>query len=141
MKSRIYSFVILVSLAVIVGCKKDDDTSPSGNNTIQTSILVSGSWKVSYFYESGSNHTSDFNDYAFAFANNGTMTASNSSGTVNGTWRIDDDGSNEFHMSLGNSSTLDKLDKGWVVISQSNSEIKLKDDDTSHTEELHFTKI
>jgi hypothetical protein len=69
------------------------------------------------------------------------MTVTNSAGTTNGTWNMDDSNSNEFYMSLGSASPLSELNNGWTVISKTSSEIRLKDDDSTHSEELHFTKI
>ena len=145
MKTKIYITLILLALsASFQSCKKNDDNSPSnssgsGNNNVST-VLTAGSWRVSYFHENSSDHTNDFNGYTFTFNGNGTMTAANSSGTVNGTWRKDDS-SNEIHFSIGSSLPLTDLNKGWIVTSQSAVEIIMMDDNSSHNEELRFAKI
>jgi len=142
MKTKVIRTVlsIIVIASLTVSCKKEDN-SPSSSNPFLSSTITSGSWRVSYYHESNDDHTTDFSGYTFTFFSNGTMTATHSSGTTNGTWQIDDRNANEFHMSLGNNMPLNKLDHGWLIISQTSSEIRMKDDNTNHSEELHFTKI
>ena len=134
-------FILLAATSIVSSCKKDDSTAPSSNNVSIAGIITTGSWRISYYTESGNNNTSLFSGYVFNFYADGTMTATHSSGTINGTWRIDDDGSNEFHMSLGNSAPLEELDRGWQVVAQSSTEIQLQDDDITHDRQLHLTKI
>lgn len=143
MKNNIQILALIIAVITTASsCKKDDNSSSSSNsNTAFISAITSGSWRITYFHESGDDHTSNFNGYTFTFSSSGTMTATDSSGTVSGTWRMDDSNSNEFHMSIGNTSPLTDLDKGWLIISQSSTEIVLKDDDSTHNEELHFSKI
>ena len=142
MKTKIKqtALLMLVIAGLTVSCKKEDN-SPSTSSSSISSIITTGSWRVSYYHESNDDHTTDFSGYTFTFSSSGTMTANYSSGTTNGTWEIDDSNVNEFHMSIGTTAPLNKLDHGWLIISQSSTEIKMKDDDTSHSEELHFTKI
>jgi len=133
------TFLILISASFLAGCKKNSSSSPSPA-TNASSILMTGSWRVSYYHESGNDHTSNFSGYTFTFNSNGIMTSSNLSGTTNGTWSSDDS-HNEFHMSIGNSSPLSDISNGWLIISATSTEIDMKDDNSSHNEEFHFTKI
>ncbi len=142
MKNKIYiTGILLAVITILSSCKKDDDPVPATSNSTFISAITSGSWKVNYFYESGSNHTNDFNGYVFVFNSDKTMTATVSGTTNSGTWKIDDDGSNEFHVDIGNTSPLNDINKGWLIYSQSSTNIQLKDDHASHNEELHFVKI
>jgi hypothetical protein len=143
MKNRfLFTCATLICFVWIASCKKEDNSSPSNSssNPSVASLITSGTWCVTYFHEDNSDHTADFNGYAFAFNGNGTMTAVNASGTTTGTWRVNDSNANEFHMSVGNSDPLSKLDKGWIITSEASTEIKMKDDNSSNNEELHFTK-
>jgi len=132
------AFLILISASFLAGCKKNSSSPSSSTNA--SSILTTGSWRVSYYHESGNDNTSNFSGYTFTFNSNGSMTSSNLSGTTNGTWSSDDS-HNEFHMSIGNSSPLSDISNGWLIISATNTEIDMKDDNSSHNEEVHFTKI
>lgn len=127
------SLLILVFTTSLFSCKKDD-----GNNSPIDLIITSGTWKVSYFHENSEDKTGNYSDYTFTFGNDGSVTAVNSGGSTTGTW-TSDDSENEIHISLGNTEPLKDLSKGWLIISQSSTEIVLKDDDITHLEELHFT--
>jgi hypothetical protein len=138
MKKIYFLSALLVSLA-FTSCKKEDNSSNNNPSSSFTTTLTSGSWKVSYFHHDDDNSTANFSSYVFTFSSNGTMTATNNSGTTNGTWSKDDS-HNEVHFSIGSSSPLSDLSSGWTVISTSASQIIFKDDGNS-AEELHLTKI
>jgi len=135
-------FLFIAFSTMLVSCKKDDNTAPDDHSNSSSSssvIMTSGSWHVSYYHESGDDHISNFSGYSFTFNSNGTMTATNSSGTTNGTWSSDDS-HNEFHISLGNNYPLNDLSNGWLIISKSSTELNLKDENSAHNEELHFSR-
>ncbi len=69
------------------------------------------------------------------------MPAIHSSATTTGTWRFDDSNVNEFHISIGSNAPLSDLSRGWLITSQTGTEVRMKDDGGSSDEELHFTKI
>src|SRR5690349_4732505 len=121
-------------------CKKEDNNSSSVTSSI-ADIVTNGSWKVSYFHESGTDLTSNFNGYVFSFNGSGSMSAADSRGTTSGTWNVDDSNANEFRMSVGNADPLLELNRSWLVVSQSSSEIQLTDDSVSVQRTLHFSKI
>jgi hypothetical protein len=140
MKKINYILAILLSLALFTSCKKEDNgsSSSSGSSTNISSIITSGTWKVSYYHHNSDDNTADFTGYTFTFNSNGTMTAINSD-TTNGTWSKDDSHS-EVHFSIGSTAPLSKLTSGWTVISATTTQMVFKDDSSS-TEEVHFTKI
>jgi len=142
MKTKLFFLAIMITAIAVTSCKKEDNSSSSNNSTSDISgIITSGSWRVSYYHESGNDHTTNFDGYTFTFSSNGNMTATNSSGTTNGTWDIDDSNANEFHMSIGSTTPLTDINNGWLITSHSSTEIQMKDDNSTHNEELHFTKI
>jgi hypothetical protein len=103
--------------------------------------VIDGAWKVTLFTDSGNNETSDFTGYIFVFNNNGIVTATKSGASQNGTWSTS---SNKFNINLGpkdnNNKPLGELTDDWKIISSSNTEIKLMDDNSSSDEFLTFTK-
>jgi hypothetical protein len=104
-------------------------------------VAVDGTWKVALFTDSGNDETSDFSGYTFVFNNNGTVTATKSGASQNGTWGTS---SNKFSINLGpkdsSNKPLGELTDDWKIISSSNVEIKLTDDNTASGEFLTFTK-
>jgi hypothetical protein len=65
------------------------------------------------------------------------MVASGSSGTVNGSWSV----GSRFNIGSFASAPLDDLNDDWVIVSQSSTSIKLRDDNTTKVEELHFSLL
>ena len=141
MKNKIHLIALAILIIAASSCKKEDNSPASTTSSSISGIITSGNWRVSYYHEGSNDHTSNFNGYTFAFSSSGTMTATDTSGMTSGTWRIDDSNVNEFHMSIGSSTPLTDLDRGWLITSQTSTEIQMKDDSGSSNEELHFTKI
>ena len=129
--------LMFVVVSALTSCKKDDSTNVNPN---ATGIITSGTWSVSSYKETSEDHTDDFAGYTFTFDSNGQMTATISGVTTTGSWKMDDDSENELHIDLGNNSPLDKLSKGWIIISITDTEISLEDDNSSNNEVLQFTK-
>lgn len=106
-----------------------------------TTTATSGTWRVTLFTDSGNNETSDFSGYTFSFNGNGTVTATKSGTSQNGTWST---GSNRFNIDLGpkvdTNKPLGELTDDWKIISTSDTEIKLTDDNAASNEFLTFTK-
>lgn len=132
--------VIFLSIALFFGaCKKDDNSSSSGNSTNVSANITSGSWRVSYFSESGDDYTADFSGYVFVFATGGQLTATKSGVTTNGTWSRDDS-SNKLRLTIFSSAPHEKISDDWVVVENSSSMIKLNDDNPARTDILHFIR-
>jgi hypothetical protein len=81
--------------------------------------------------------------YSFVFNTGGIVTASKNSSSQNGTWNIDQS-SNKFNIDLGPKTTanhpLGELTDDWKILSSSNTEIRLTDDNSASSEFLTFTK-
>ena len=133
---------LIAALAILIStfasCKKEDKSkvSPVGGTAI------GGDWRVSYFYDNDKDETSDYNGYVFRFNSNGSMTATRSGQTTNGSWNeTSDDGFKKFIISLNTSDDkLTELNDDWVLESKTSTEIKLKDDNPARNEQLHFVK-
>ena len=140
MKKLNFLIPLLIAGTISFSSCKKDDNGASGTGPDLTPVLTSGTWRVSYYHHASDDHTSNFSGYTFAFNANGTLNAVNSGSTTSGTWS-QDDSHNELHLSMGNSSPLSDLNKGWLILSGSSTEIVLTDDNLTHNEEVHFTKI
>lgn len=133
MKKMPNVLLVLFSFFLFLSCSKSD----SDSNTTLT-----GNWRVSYFFDSGKDETSDYTGYNFQFNTDATMTATRNAVTTHGTWSIiSDDNHKKFVIVL---STTDKdlleLNDDWLLLSQTSNEIKLQDDNPSSNEQLTFTK-
>lgn len=115
----------------------DDDelefkNSCSGNGNVDDSTLVSaltnGDWYITYFFDD-TDETTDFADYIFNFAPNNTATATNMSGTINGSWSTTsgDDTELGLNLNFGTSIPLDELADDWDVLEVTNDILRLRD--------------
>jgi hypothetical protein len=120
----------------------DCDDSPSGGgSSALSSIIVDGTWYVSYFFDD-TDETSDYAGYNFAFNVSGNATAVKNTTTINGSWsNYIDSGDEKLEFSF-NGSVLDELEDDWEVIEYSATQIRLKDvsGGGSGTDYLYLTK-
>ncbi|NND63794.1 MAG: hypothetical protein HKN48_11460 [Flavobacteriaceae bacterium] len=105
-------------------------------------MAESGTWIITYFFDTDSDETSDFNGYIFSFNTDGSLVATKGNNTVTGTWSVQDDSSNNSSDDDGNSTDDDDfniffpvpdtndfedLNDDWDIISVSNNKIELID--------------
>ncbi len=103
----------------------------SGGNIDDTALvnaLTSGDWYVTYFFDD-TDETADFADYVFNFASDNTATATDMSGTTNGSWSTTsgDDTELGLNLNFGTGIPLDELADDWDVLEVTNDIIRLKD--------------
>jgi len=123
----------------------DDDDDDSNNTPITTNfttVLQSGAWKVSYFFDDG-NETSNYVGYNFTFNPNGSISVALANTPFSGNWDayVDD---NEDTLELDfSASQLEELSDDWEIIEFSETQIRLKDvsGGNGETDFLTFTKI
>jgi len=120
----------------------DCDDSPSGGgSSALSSIIVEGTWYVSYFFDD-TDETSDYAGYNFTFNVSGTATAVKNTTTINGSWsNYIDSGDEKLEFSF-DGSVLDELEDDWEVTEYSATQIRLKDvsGGGSGTDYLYLTK-
>ncbi|HPE82174.1 MAG TPA: hypothetical protein PLV43_00500 [Aequorivita sp.] len=146
--------VIFIYTGLAMSCDKDDDNGQQQNTTIAQTINTaqSGSWKITYFFDSDQNETDHFTGYVFTFNNNGSLVAVKGNTTVTGTWSVtdsnssdDDGGSNDtdFNIFFASPADFEDLSDDWDIISVSNSKIELTDVSGGNggTDFLTFEKI
>ena len=130
--------LIFLTTAVAVSCNKDEDSNSSQNTSVSEAISVaqSGSWKITYFFDSDQVETDHFTGYTFTFNENGSLEAVNGSSTITGTWSVtdsnssDDDGGSsdvDFNIFFASPPDFEDLSDDWEIISISNSKIELTD--------------
>lgn len=146
--------VIFIYTGLAMSCDKDDDNNQQQDTTVQQTqnTAQSGSWKITYFFDSDQNETDDFAGYVFTFNENGSLVAVNGSTTITGTWSVtdsnssDDDGGSsdvDFNIFFASPSDFEDLSDDWDIVSVSNSKIELTDVSGGNggTDFLTFEKI
>ena len=128
----------LLSLTLLsTSCSSDDDNSPI-DNTAQiddiSNTAESGNWIITYFYDTDSDETSDYNGYTFTFENSGTLIATNGTNTYTGLWSVtnsnsNDDSSNDidFNIFFASPPDFEELSDDWEIITYNASKIELTD--------------
>ena len=113
-------FTPVFLLFFILSCSKQTE-APSTR-----SIILQGKWRVVLFSDNGLNETSNYSGINFTFQNNGVVTASSNSGSLDGTWSTGADENNN-RLSLGfNSIALNDLNLNWTFTEKSYSLVKLE---------------
>ncbi|HNP68017.1 MAG TPA: hypothetical protein PKH16_08950 [Aequorivita sp.] len=148
----ILAFFIYTGLAM--SCDKDDDNTQQLETTAQQTqnTAQSGSWKITYFFDSDQNETNHFNGFTFTFNENGSLVGVNGSTTITGTWSVtdsnssDDDGGSsdvDFNIFFASPPDFEELSDDWDIISVTNSKIELTDVSGGNggTDFLTFEKI
>lgn len=120
---------------------------------IQSAIesnLVTGTWRITEFMDSGVNETNNFSGYDFTFFNDGVLDASNGTNNFSGTWDIIESNSNdgtlddlELNLNFSLTNDFEDLNDDWDFISQSPTIIQLNDvsGGNGDTDILTFEKI
>ena len=139
MKTKLnLGIIFLLSLTLLsTTCSSDDDNSPI-DNTAQideiSNTAESGNWIITYFYDTDSDETSNYNGYTFTFENSGTLTATNGTNTYSGLWSVtnsnsNDDSSNDidFNIFFASPPDFEELSDDWEIITYNASKIELTD--------------
>ena len=164
MKAMIKWSLGLMMIALFISCSSDDSDSnnnspDNGTSADQVSAnMESGNWRITYFFDTDQDETSDFAGWVFSFNSDGTLVASKNGDTVEGTWSVEDDSSNSSSDDDGNSSDDDDfniffpvpassdfedLNDDWDIIRYSANKIELTDVSGGNggTDFLTFEKI
>lgn len=125
---RISLYALL--LFTVVSCKRE---SVNNNNT----VALSGTWRINYYWDQ-KDETSNFTAYNFMFNSGGVLMAHTNTGTmISGTWS---ETSTKFTINFGSDPVLSDLNSEWLKTERSGNVIKLKDDNPSQDDQLHFIK-
>lgn len=144
MKKSILKFAAIALMVVSVSCTNDNEDNGLTNNNLSSaqitelkSIAEGSSWTITYFFDTDKEETSNFNGYTFTFNSDGTLTATNGTNEVNGTWSITDSNSNDdssnddsdvdFNISFSTPTDFEDLSDDWDIVKYSSVRIELID--------------
>jgi hypothetical protein len=116
--------------SITTSCSKDSKTVAQGITAAEVNtIIVKDTWNVILYNEAGTEHTSDFLGYSFAFNSNGALVATASSATKMGTWNsIAESGSIKITVAFATETkgSFESISQDWIVLKATNSKIELK---------------
>lgn len=137
LKKSKFSLVIamLFVLTTLSMCSIDDDSpNQSVNPTDIINIVNSGTWRITYYYDTDHEETTSINGYNFTFGASNVLTASNGTNNYTGTWSVIDSNSNDdsisdldFNILFSSPAQFVELTDDWEIIEKSATIIKLKD--------------
>ena len=139
-KTALYLFTFSV---LLLSCKKDDST-PAISTTNVTSTVSTGNWRVTYYWDTDHDETTNFTGYVFVFNSNGTLTATKAANTITGTWTTrNDDSKIKLILSFSSLGDFIKISNDWHTIERTDTRIKLQDVSGGNggTDYLTFEKI
>lgn len=135
-----FSLVIAMIFVItaVLSCSNDNDDTPppsSVNNPSDViNIVNKGTWRITYYYDTDHEETTEFNGYNFTFGAGNVLTASNGINNYSGTWSVTDSNSNDdsisdldFNIAFGSPAQFVELTDDWEIIEKSATLIKLKD--------------
>ena len=134
MKKLALFFGICFLISTSFSCN-NDDTTPSNSNDPNPviNIVKNGTWKITFFEDSGVNETSNFLGYNFTFGANNVLTATNGANVYVGTWSVtidnsgDDSPSNDldFNIAFASPANFSELTEDWNIVEKTDTKIKL----------------
>lgn len=80
---KFFSYLIVFSTLFFTSCTKEN----LDYRSTAREIISSGRWSVDYYFQ-GQNKSAQFDNYQFNFLGNGTLSATNGSVSINGTWSV-----------------------------------------------------
>jgi hypothetical protein len=156
MKAKLIFLNLFAVLLVAVSCDSNDDpadTQADINAAELQSAAQDGQWRITYYFDSDKEETSDYTGYVFTFGADGTVTASNGTMEVSGTWSVTDSDSSDddsfddsdvdFNLFFATPADFEELSDDWDILEYSANRIRLIDvsGGDGSTDYLTFEKI
>ena len=127
---NISAFILILLVGFFSGCNKD-----SGKNNDATSVsntLTSGTWRVTWFWNTGIDKTGDYTGYTFTFQSSGILNGVKGSSNSVGVWSAIDsnDGTEncDVVISFITQNPLANLSRKWHVIEESTTKLRMVDE-------------
>lgn len=124
----------LFMLNVASMCSSDDDNSNSNQDpTPVINTVNNGTWRITFFEDSGNNETNHFTGYNFTFGSGNVLTATNGTNTYTGVWSVTNDDSNDdspsndldFNIAFSSPADFQELTEDWNIITYTSTKIQL----------------
>ncbi|MEO8769574.1 MAG: hypothetical protein ABI402_05800 [Ferruginibacter sp.] len=127
MKNPLFISIALMAVLFTSCNKHDDAVVPVSTNTVNNTV-VSGTWRITYFWDNDQDETANYSGYAFTFGGGAVLTAGNGTSSVTGTWTSGtDDSTVKLIISFSTPSSFVDLSDDWHVLSRTDTKITLQD--------------
>ena len=122
--------VLLLSIGLF-SCQKDNNSSTNSSITTVnlSATATTGTWRITYYYDTDHEETANYAGYAFTFAANNVITASKQgSTTITGSWTTGlDDSKVKLILSFATPASFAEISDDWHVTERSDTRIKMQD--------------
>ncbi len=122
--------LIILLFMVAVACNNEDSTNSNQTKVVNT--VSSGTWRITYFYDTDKEETANFTGFNFTFGS--SLTATKGSTTYTGTWSVTDSNSNDdsmddlhFNILFTAPPDFEDLSDDWDILEMTDTKIKLID--------------
>jgi hypothetical protein len=136
-KLKLISILTLIFVFNVASmCSSDDNSSLSADPTPVINTVTSGTWRITFYEDSGVNETYHFTGYNFTFGSANVLTATNGTNTYTGSWSVTNDDSNDdspsndldFNILFSSPANFaDELSDDWDILSRTDTKIELVD--------------
>jgi hypothetical protein len=124
-------------------CDEDDDNDFNDDDVDDTelrSVLMNGSWQISYFYYE-LDKTSQFSQFSFLFTESDSVSATDGVEVTVGSWKSGgDSGELEVEMQFDEAHVLAALNEGWEVIEFTENMVRMTTEESGEIRELTINK-
>jgi len=157
MKAKLILLNLFAVLLVAASCDSNDDpadTQADVDAAELQSTAQDGQWRITYYFDSDKEETSDYAGYVFTFGAEGTVLATNGTTEVTGTWSVTDSSSSDddsfddssdvdFNLFFTSPADFEELSDDWDILQYNASRIELIDvsGGDGSTDYLTFQKI
>lgn len=130
---KLLSVSLAFSLFFLNACSNDNNDNNNNNNnnptpTTVSNTLSSGTWRITYYWDTDHEETSNYSGYAFTFGSGNVLTAVNGASTVTGTWVTGlDDSQVKLILAFSTPASFAELSDDWHVTERTDTRIKLED--------------
>ncbi|MBM1106154.1 hypothetical protein JQC67_08405 [Aurantibacter crassamenti] len=148
-KIKLNLVAIIALLLVSNSCEKNEDIKEEKVTSADIidikAVVMAGDWKLSYYFDSVNDQTSDFEAYTFNFNEGGTLGATDGNSSLSGAWQIKtvstDDETDEvnFKIHFSSSELLEKLSEDWQVKKYTDTKIELEHTNSEDAEVILLT--
>ena len=131
----ISAIMFLFIVTIFSSCSDEDDVAV--NNSVDLTPVINtvntGTWRITFYQDSGVDETSDFSGYNFSFGAGNILSATNGTNTYTGTWSVTSDNSNDdspsndldFNIAFSAPANFAELTEDWNIISYTATKVQL----------------
>ena len=127
--------MFLFIVTIFSSCSDEDDVAV--NNSVDPTPVINmvntGTWRITFYQDSGVDETSDFSGYNFSFGAGNILSATNGTNTYTGTGSVTSDNSNDdspsndldFNIAFSAPANFAELTEDWNIISYTATKVQL----------------